>query len=272
MNDERLNIVITGALGRMGRALAHFAAASDDIELTGATERYDHELLAQDVGLLLLGKASGVTLENDLANVIVGAKAVIDFTFPEASVNHARVAARYHLPLVIGTTGLTAEHRDAIAEAAADAPIVVAPNMSIGVNVLFHLARRAARALGEDMDIEIVETHHRDKVDAPSGTALRLAEIVGEELGYDNPEDYFIHGRVGHTGARPGGRIGLHAVRGGGVVGSHDLHFLGAAESLTLRHEALSRENFVRGAIRAAFWLQGKEPGLYDMGDVLGLK
>ena len=272
MSEDRLNLVVTGALGRMGRALLRFIAAEPELELVGATERHEHPEIGQDVGRLALGEPNGVMVENDLRNCIVSAKAIIDFTSPEATVGHAGVAAQSGIPLVIGTTGLSAEQREKIVAAAADVPIVLAPNMSIGVNLLFFLARHATRVMGEDTDIEIVESHHRNKVDAPSGTALRLAEVVGEELGYENPEEFYTHGRVGHTGVRPAGRIGLHALRGGGIVGEHDLQLIGDAEVVTLSHRALSRDNFVRGAIRAAYWLQGKDAGLYDMGDVLGLK
>ncbi len=270
--DRGLRLVVTGAMGRMGQALVRYIAANEGVDLVGATERHDHPDIGMDVGQAILGKTNGVSLEIELRTALISAQAIIDFTLPEASVAGAAVAARYGIPLVIGTTGLHDEHKEAIAHAAGDIPIVLAPNMSVGVNLLFYLARHAARVIGEDTDVEIVETHHRNKVDAPSGTALRLAQIVGDELGYETPEEYYLHGRVGHTGVRPGGRIGLHAVRGGGVVGSHDLHFYADAEVLTLSHQALSRDNFVRGAVRAAHWLQGKDAGLYDMGDVLGLK
>ncbi|MDP8223028.1 MAG: 4-hydroxy-tetrahydrodipicolinate reductase [Candidatus Lernaella stagnicola] len=269
---DDLRVVVTGAMGRIGRALVRYIHDADGMTLVGATERPDHPDIAKDVGLLVCGEPSSVMLESELRNAVVSAQVIIDFTAPEATAAHAGIAARFALPLVIGTTGLSGEHRAAVQAAADKTAIVAAPNMSIGVNLLFHLARRAAEVIGEDCDIEIVESHHRNKVDAPSGTALRLAEIVGEALGYEDPSEYYLHGREGHTGVRPGGRIGLHAVRGGGVVGEHDLQFLADAEVLTLSHRALTRDNFVRGAVRAAYWLQDRAPGLYDMGDVLGLK
>jgi len=271
MGEQGLRLVVTGAMGRMGQALVRAIDREKDLQLIGATERHDHPLIAKDVGTLLLGRHIDVPLENDLRNVIVSAQAILDFTMPESAVWHAQVAARYKLPLVLGTTGLSAEQHKAVRRAAEETRIVLAPNMSIGVNLLFHLARRAARAIGLDADIEIVETHHRHKADAPSGTALRLAEIVGAELGYDDPAEYYIHGRQGYTGVRPAGRIGLHAVRGGDVVGRHDLMFLAEGETLTLSHNANSRDCLVRGALRAAGWLQNQPAGLYDMGDVLGL-
>jgi len=267
-----LKIVVTGAMGRMGQALIRYICAHDGYELLGAVERHDHPDLAKDVGLLLLGRPLEVLLENDLRNVILGAQAVIDFTLPEAALRHAEWTAPRGLPLVIGTTGVSAEQRARIEALAEQAPIVLAPNMSIGVNLLFHLARRAAQTLDEEYDVEIVETHHRNKVDAPSGTALRLAEIVARQWDREEPDEFFDHGRHGQVGVREYGRIGLHAVRGGDVVGEHDLHFFGQGEALTLSHRATSRDNFVKGALRAARWLQGRDPGLYDMQDVLGLR
>jgi 4-hydroxy-tetrahydrodipicolinate reductase len=268
---DRLNIVVAGATGRIGQALIRAIAADDSLQLVGAVERHDHPDLAKDVGLLAAGRILGVNLENDIRNVVLGAKAIIDFTAPEASLWHAEIAARYETPLVVGTTGLDEKQRARLATAAERTAIVLAPNMSLGVNLLFYLARRAAEVIGADSDIEIVETHHRHKVDAPSGTALKLAEIVGTALGYEAPTEYYDQGRSGAVGPRAGGHIGLHAVRGG-EVGRHELHFFGLGEELCLTHNALSRDNFVRGAIRAARWLQGKQPGLYDMGDVLGLR
>lgn len=272
MGEQGLRLVVTGAMGRMGQALVRAIDRDQELKLIGTTERHDHPLIAKDIGMLLLGRHIDVPLENDLRNVIISAQAIIDFTMPEAATWHALVAAQYQLPLVMGTTGLSAEQRETVRRAAESTRIVLAPNMSIQVNLLFYLARRAAQVIGLDTDIEIVETHHRNKADAPSGTALRLAEIIGRELGYEEPAEYYLHGRQGHTGVRPAGRIGLHAVRGGDVVGRHDLLFLGEGETLTLSHHANSRDNFVRGALRAAGWLQNQPNGLYDMGDVLGLK
>lgn len=272
MSQTALKIVVPGALGRMGRAVIRLIDTRPDGALYGAVERPDHPDIGRDVGNLVLGRHLGVSLEDNLRQVLLGANAVIDFTAPEATLMHTSVAAEYRVPLVVGTTGLTAEQKETIRAAAASTPIVLAPNMSIGMNLLFFLTRQAARVLAADTDVEIVETHHRHKVDAPSGTALKLAEIVGEELGYAQPADHYEYGRQGRTGEREGGRIGLHAVRGGDIVGLHDVNFFGAGEVLTLTHRATSRDNFAKGALRAAAWLQGKPNGLYDMGDVLGLK
>ncbi len=270
MNNLRL--IVTGAMGRVGQALVRYIATHDGYELLGAVERHDHPDLARDIGGMLLGRNLGVALENDVRNVILGAHAVIDFTLPEAALRHAEWVAPRGVPLVIGTTGLSAEQKELLAKLAEQAPIVLAPNMSVGVNLLFHLARRAAQVLDEEYDVEIVETHHRNKVDAPSGTALRLAEVVATQWGREEPAEFYDHGREGQVGVREYGRIGLHAVRGGDIVGDHDLHFYGLGEVLTLSHRATTRDNFVKGALRAARWLQGREPGLYDMQDVLGLR
>lgn len=267
-----LRVVIPGAMGRMGQALTRYVHRHEGVELYGATERHDHPDIAADVGGLILGRNIDIKLENDLRNAIIAANAIIDFTRPDASVWHAEMAARYGIPIVIGTTGCSPEQLDKIRSYAAEVPIVLAPNMSIGVNLLFHLAERVAATLGDDYDVEIVEKHHRKKVDAPSGTALRLADTVARQWGCEEPAAVFDHGRHGAHNEREYGRIGLHAVRGGDIVGDHDLHFIGEGEMLTLAHRATSRDNFVKGAIKAAFWLQKREPGHYDMADVLGLK
>jgi 4-hydroxy-tetrahydrodipicolinate reductase len=272
MRNNRLRLVVSGAMGRMGQALVRHVADDEGCELVGAVERPDHPELGRDIGQLALCRPLAVSLEHDLRNALIGAQAVIDFSAPEASARHADLAAQAGVALVVGTTGLHDEQKARIRAAAEKTRVVLAPNMSVGVNLLFYLARRAAETIGADTDIEIVETHHRLKVDAPSGTALRLAEVVGEALAVDDLAERLEHGRQGRVGPRADGRIGMHAVRGGDIVGRHDLHFFGPGEELCLTHAATSRDNFVRGAIRAAHWLQKQPPGLYDMGDVLGLK
>jgi len=272
MMGRALKIIVAGAMGRMGQALVRFIDQAEDCELFGAVERPDHADLGADIGSLLLGRRIDVALENDLWHCLPGAQAIIDFSQPEPTLLSARIAAENKIPLVIGTTGFSAEQKDEIRRAAQKAPMVLAPNMSVGVNLLFHLAGRAASILDEDYDVEIVETHHRHKVDAPSGTALRLAEIVAHERGVVDPETVFEHGRQGAVGPRGRGKIGIHALRGGEIIGRHDLGFYSTGEVLTLSHHATSRDNFVQGAIRAAHWLQKQAPGLYDMLDVLGLK
>lgn len=265
----RIKGVVTGALGRMGRLFATALHTTPGYALYGATERHDHPHIGKDVGLELFGRPINCSLENDLRNCIVAANVVIDFTSPDASLSHVKICADRNIPYVCGTTGFAGEKLSEFERIAAETRTVFAPNFSVGVNLLIALARRAARVLGEDFDVEIVEAHHRHKVDAPSGTALALARAVAESL--DLGDDAFVFGRDGHTGPRPGGKIGVLAVRGGDVVGDHDLHFLGDGERVTLTHKASSRETFVRGALRAALWLQNREPGLYSMRDVLGL-
>ena len=264
MAAERLNIVITGAGGRMGATLIAAVRASTDLAVSGATERKGSELLGRDI-------VPGVSVVDRLDEALSGARAVIDFTGPEASLLHARVCADHQVPLVLGTTGLSPTQKAEIAERAKVVPIVMAPNMSVGVNVLFKLAGEIARVLGDDYDVEIVETHHRLKKDAPSGTALRLAESVAEGLGLD-PQRDVVKSRDGLIGERPRRVIGLQTLRGGDVVGDHTVLYLGDGERVELTHKATSRGNFASGALRAARWVVGQPPGLYDMLDVLGLR
>jgi 4-hydroxy-tetrahydrodipicolinate reductase len=264
--------VVTGATGRMGAAIVRAIAASEgEFALYGATERHDHPQLAKDVGVLLGLGPLDVPLENDLRNCIVASDVIIDFTAPDASLWHLDVAAEKEKAIVIGTTGFTPAQKEKIAEIAGRARVLFSPNMSLGVNVLFHLAQVAARLVGPEYDAEIVETHHRRKVDSPSGTALELGRRVAAawELDLENAR---VDGRKGAVGERPAGQIGFHAVRGGDVVGEHQLILAGPGERLELVHRAESRENFVRGALRAAYFLAGRaEPGLYTMADVLSL-
>ncbi|MBZ0271762.1 4-hydroxy-tetrahydrodipicolinate reductase [bacterium] len=264
-----LRAAVCGAAGRMGRMLVEYLAGNPGFELVGATEHAAHADIGKDVGTALFGRAIDVALEPDLRVAGMGANAVIDFTHPEASLAHARICADAGLPFVCGTTGMSPAQLAEFREIAARTRTVFASNFSTGVTLLNALAFRAARALGEDFDVEIVETHHRHKADAPSGTALTLARSVARAIGVD--EGAYVHGREGVVGARPGGQIGLHAVRGGDVVGEHEVQFLGEGEQIMLRHRATSRLTFVRGAIRAALWLQKQEPGIHDMRDVLGL-
>ena len=263
--------VVTGALGRMGSAIAKAVAASEDLALYGATERHDHPDIGRDAGVLLgLGNLD-VSLDSDLRNCILAGDVVIDFTWPEASLAHLKMAADKDKAIVIGTTGFSPEQKDRIAELAKDTRALIAPNMSLGVNILFHLAQQAATLLGNEYDAEIVEMHHRNKIDSPSGTALELGRRVAAAWETDL-EDVREDGRKGAVGVRPYGQIGMHAVRGGDVVGEHRLIFAGPGERLEIGHKAESRENFVRGALRAAIYLAAQEKnGLYTMADVLRL-
>ncbi|WP_299360715.1 4-hydroxy-tetrahydrodipicolinate reductase [uncultured Paracoccus sp.] len=263
-------IVVTGVSGRMGRMLVELVRASDACHLVGAVEREGSDWIGQDLGAALGGAPIGITVTDDPLPAIARAQAVIDFTTPSASVGFAELAAQARAVHVIGTTGLSPDDLTRIAAAARHAPIIRAGNMSLGVNLLLGLTRRVAAALGEDWDIEVVEAHHRHKVDAPSGTALMLGAAAAEGRGAAL-EELRTPAREGITGARRPGSIGFSAIRGGDVVGEHDVIFAAAGERVVLRHLATDRAIFARGALRAALWGQDKGPGEYDMADVLGL-
>ena len=270
MDQQSTGIVVTGASGRMGRMLVREVMAADGCHLVGAVERTGSDWVGQDVGTAMGGAAAGVIVTDDPVEAIARAQAVIDFTAPAATVAFAELAAQARAVHVIGTTGLSADDLRKLSAAARHAPIVRAGNMSLGVNLLAGLTRRVAAALGEDWDIEIVEAHHRMKVDAPSGTALMLGEAAAEGRGA-TLDALRTPAREGDTGARAPGSIGFAAIRGGDIVGEHDVIFAGAGERVILRHVATDRAIFARGAVRAALWGQDKGPGEYDMADVLGL-
>ncbi len=263
-------IVITGASGRMGQMLIETVRASDKARLVAVTERSGHAWVGQDLGVALGGAAIGVPVTDDPLEAFATAQAVIDFTSPEATLAHAELTAQARAVHVIGTTGFSAEQLTYFEHAGRHAVIVRAGNMSLGVNLLTNLTKRVAAALGEEFDIEVVEAHHRHKVDAPSGTALMLGEAAAEGRGV-NLADVRDSGRDGITGARKIGDIGFSAIRGGDVVGEHDVIFAGEGERIVLRHLATDRAVFARGALRAALWGQDQKPGEYDMLDVLGL-
>jgi 4-hydroxy-tetrahydrodipicolinate reductase len=264
------SIGVVGAAGRMGTMLVKEITANAETALAGATESPGHAALGVDIGELAgLGKID-IPLSDDPAKLFAAADAVIDFTRPGATVNHAALAAQARTVLVIGTTGLEKSHEAEIAKAAKHTAIVLAPNMSLGVNLLFALTEQVAGALGDDFDIEIVEMHHRHKIDAPSGTALGLGRAAAKGRGIDL-DNMAIRGRDGVTGERPKGAIGFAALRGGDVVGDHTVIFAGEGERIELTHRAGGRHIYARGAVRAALWAQGKPPGLYGMKDVLGL-
>jgi 4-hydroxy-tetrahydrodipicolinate reductase len=263
-------IVITGASGRMGQMLIRTIAASDKARLAGCVERSGHGWIGQDIGTAMGGAALGVTVTDDPLEAMARARAVIDFTAPAATVEFAALAAQARAVHVIGTTGLEPAHLARISAAARHATIIRAGNMSLGVNLLVGLTRKVAAALGTDWDIEVIEAHHRMKVDAPSGTALMLGQAAAEGRGVDLDEAR-VSGRDGITGARGAGTIGFSAIRGGDIVGEHDVLFAGEGERIILRHVATDRTIFARGALRAALWGQGRGPGEYDMADVLGL-
>jgi 4-hydroxy-tetrahydrodipicolinate reductase len=264
-------IVIAGAAGRMGQALVRCVASSTDLQLAGATEMPGHPALGQDAGLLAGSGKSNVPVTEDLAAVLREADTLIDFTFHAAVPKNLQLAGDLSKAAVVGTTGLSEEEEAVVKGAAKGIPVVWAPNMSLGVNLLFALTQRAAAILGLDYDIEIVEMHHRHKKDAPSGTALRLAEAAAEGRNQEL-RDVATYGRFGITGERERGQIGIHAIRGGDVVGDHTAIFATECERVELTHRASSRDTFARGALRAAAWVKGRKPGLYDMQDVLGFR
>lgn len=265
-----LSIAVTGVSGRMGQMLVRALAERADVVLAGATERPGHPWIGRDLGECLGGQASGVAVSDDPLPVFAGVRAVLDFTTPLATLAHAEIAAQARLVHVIGTTGLRDEDLPRLAAAARHATVIRAGNMSQGVNLLSVLTRKVAAALDADFDIEVVEMHHRHKVDAPSGTALMLGEAAAQGRGVALG-DVADRGRDGQTGARRRGDIGFAALRGGDVVGEHDVIFAGAGERIVLRHIATDRMIFARGAVRAALWGVGCKPGEYSMIDVLGL-
>lgn len=255
----------------MGATLVAAVRAADDLFLTAATERPDSQAIGRDAGLVAGTGPSGVSIGSDLTAALGSVDVLIDFTTPEATLKHVSQCVALKRAIVIGTTGLSASDKATIAEASKQIPILLAPNMSVGVNVLFRIASEVARVLGDDYDIEIVETHHKLKKDAPSGTALRLAEVLADAMELDPAKD-LVKSRDGNIGARPKRTIGVQTVRGGDVVGDHTVFFLGEGERVELTHRATSRGNFAHGAVRGARWIVKQGPGLYDMQDVLGLR
>jgi 4-hydroxy-tetrahydrodipicolinate reductase len=258
------HIAVAGSAGRMGRALLESVFQSPDLRLHAALERDDSTFLDKDAGELL-GSPCGVKISADVAAALNGADTLIDFTRPEGTLRHVAVCAQLGVNMVIGTTGLSADQKARVADAANRIAVVMAPNMSVGVNLVLKLLDTAARVLEQGYDIEIIEAHHRHKVDAPSGTALRMGEVIARAIGR-NLEEVAVYGREGVTGERLPTTIGFATVRG-----DHTALFAGTGERIEITHKASSRATFALGALRAARFLAGKERGLYDMQDVLGL-
>lgn len=265
-----MKVVVMGASGRMGRMLIEAAEEARDVEIAAAVERPGHDWVGRDLGEALGRAAMGVTVAGDVVEVLGAADAVLDFTTPAVSVATARAAAETGAIHVIGSTGFADADIAAIETAAGRTAIVRAGNMSLGLNLMTRLVAQVAAALGDGFDIEIVERHHRHKVDAPSGAALMLGEAAAEGRGIAL-DAHSERGRDGITGARAPGAIGFSSVRGGDIVGTHEVIFAGLGETLTLGHVATDRRLFARGALQAARWAQGRAPGHYDMVDVLGL-
>lgn len=265
-----MKIAVMGAAGRMGQELVRAVHETEGCSVAGAVERPDSPAIGADVGVLAGLGPLGVTVTTDPLDLIARSDAILDFTSPAATVEFAGLAANARIVHVIGTTGLSEADTARIAAAARHAPIIKAGNMSLGVNVLAAITRRVAEALDEDYDIEIVEMHHRHKVDAPSGTALMLAEAAALGRGIKLGE-HAVRGRDGITGPRRRGDIGMASLRGGGVIGEHKIILAGPGERIEIAHIAADRSIFARGAVKAALWGRGKAPGLYSMSDVLGL-
>jgi 4-hydroxy-tetrahydrodipicolinate reductase len=268
MKNTRIGIV--GAGGRMGRMLLEATLKGDGVELGAAFDRPDSPAIGRSVGDLL-GVACDVRVSDDLRAGLAQVDCLIDFTRPEGTLEHLALCRQAGVAMVIGTTGFDAAGKAAIAEAANDIPVVFAPNMAVGVNLVFRLLDTAARILNEGYDIEVVEAHHRMKVDAPSGTALRMGEVVADALGRSLAE-CAVYGREGVTGERDPSTIGFATVRGGDIVGDHTVMFCGLGERVEITHKASSRQPYALGSLRAARFLAGRKQGLFDMQDVLGLR
>jgi 4-hydroxy-tetrahydrodipicolinate reductase len=262
---------VAGIAGRMGSRVAQLVRETEGVELAGGFERPEHPLVGKDLSLAIGGAPLGVTVRESIRDVFADADVVIDFSSAAASVEHLGAACEAGKAIVIGSTGFSPEQMGEAGKLAAKIPCVLAPNMSLGVNVLFKVVADVARLLGDDFDVEIVEAHHRFKKDAPSGTALKLGRVAAEALGR-NLDEVGVFERHGMTGERKSREIGIQTVRAGDIVGEHTVIFSSLGERIELIHRAHSRDNFARGAIRAAMWVVGKPAGLYDMRHVLGIE
>ena len=266
-----VNVVVCGVAGRMGQRLANLVIGSEDLELVGATERPGHEAIGKDVGEVVGSRQLEQMVWGHLGEVLDKAQVAIAFTTPEATLADAALCAEKGVGMVVGTTGLSSEQLDEFRRIVEPVPCAFAPNYSTAMNVLFRLVEEAARILGDDYDVEVIEVHHRLKVDAPSGSALRLAERAAAGLGL-NLNEVAVHGREGLVGERSRREIGIHAIRAGDMAGDHTVLFGASGEYIELRHHATSRDAFALGALRAVRFVAQAGPGFYDMGDVLGIK
>ena len=268
---ETIPIAIVGAAGRMGRMLVQAVHAETDMSLAAAVEHEDAPLVGADAGTVAGIGEIGVAIGSSLDHALAVSDACIDFTLPGPTVAHVGTCRARRRTMVIGTTGLSSEQLAILEDAASDIAIVHAPNMSVGVNLCFKLLDIAARVLGDSVDIEIIEAHHRNKVDAPSGTAVRMGEIIAGALDR-SLADCAVYGREGHTGVRDRKTIGFETIRAGDIVSEHTVMFAGDGERIELTHRGTSRANFAAGAVRALRWAVRQPPGLYDMQDILGLR
>ena len=266
-----LNIAVTGAGGRMGRTIIEACQQTEGCQIAAAVERQGSSLIGSDAGELAgIGKI-GVSIADDIAEVVDAFDILIDFTSIESTLNNLKICKDNNKKIIIGTTGFSDSQKQTIQSSASEMAIVFAPNMSVGVNLCLKLLQTAAEVLGDSVDIEVIEAHHRHKVDAPSGTALRMGEVVAEALGR-NLNDCAVYGRQGHTGERDRKTIGFETIRAGDIVGEHTVMFADIGERIEITHKATSRMTFANGALRAALWLKDHDKGLFDMQNVLGLE
>lgn len=266
-----IKMIVSGASGRMGRRIIALSREFEDITITGALEKKGHESIGMDAGEIAGIGSIGVPISDDIGRVKDGADVMVDFSSPSATIENLKVLSDDPLPAVIGTTGFTKEETEFIKLYAQKTPCVFAPNMSVGVNLLFKVLADIARVTGDDYDVEIIEAHHRMKKDAPSGTAMKMAQVIAQTLNRDLDKDavFARHGLIGERSKR---EIGIQTIRAGDIVGEHTVIFGGLGERIEITHRASSRDTFARGALRAALWVFKQTPGLYDMQDVLGLR
>lgn len=264
------SVIVAGAAGRMGSRILSLVKQSSAMHLVGAIEDPGHPGIGQDAGDVVGCGHLDVELSYDLLSVIERGDVVIDYTAPHATLDHARIASEHRRPMVIGTTGFSEEQRERLLDLIKPVPVVLSPNMSVGVNVMLTVIAEMAKAFGDEYDIEVIEAHHRLKKDAPSGTALRIADVLAQARGR-NLSDVGSYGRHGLVGERPSGEIGIHTVRAGDIVGEHTVLFGGPGEQIEITHRAGTRDTFASGALRAVEWVVTQPPGLYSMADVLGL-
>lgn len=266
-----VEVIVAGVAGKMGSRITALIKDYPDLKLVGAFEKKGHEVVGKDAGEIIGAGHMNIPIEDDLNKVIDRGNVVISFTTPEASLDHLNITLKNKKAIVIGTTGFTNEGVQTIREASKSIPIVFAPNMSVGVNLLFKVLKDVARVLGDEFDVEIIEAHHRLKKDAPSGTALKMAQVIAEALDR-NLDEVGVYARKGIIGERTKKEIGIQTIRAGDIVGEHTVLFGGLGERIEITHKVSSRDTFARGALKAALWISTKPAGLYDMMDVLGLK
>ncbi|MGB9736019.1 MAG: 4-hydroxy-tetrahydrodipicolinate reductase [bacterium] len=268
---DQVRVVVNGVMGRMGMQIARLLYQDPTFVVVGGIERKNHPSVGVDIGTFVKGEKSNIKVLDEPEDMQTRPDCIIDFSTPASTIGIINYAKREHVSMVIGTTGFSKNEMEAINQCGGDIPIVISPNMSVLVNVVFKVVELVAKTIGDSFDAEVLEIHHRNKMDAPSGTAIKLAEIISRA--YDKPfNDSVRYERHGQIGIRPRGEIGVQSLRGGDVVGEHTVMFVGAGERIEITHRATSRENFAHGALLAAKWVVKQKPGIYSMADVLGLK